>query len=265
MRKFWAYFKTVLADAFIYRAEGIIWMLNDIGPALIAIIFWLAAFQTHDQVAGYNQSQMVIYYLAAMFFNNLVNLQPQYYLAEEIKDGSYSNYLLKPINLLVYKLASSAAWRVVRSLIFLPILLILIKTFSPDFSAGFSIQQGLILLLSMLLTFWINYLMKMVMALTAVWLIEISWMFFAFDILNGLLSGEIVPLDIMPAGLNAVNNFLPFKYLLYFPVSLFLGKISAPVEVLTGLAIQSAWLIFFAWLYRLMWRKSARVYTAHGG
>ena len=58
MRKLLAYFRVALIDAFIYRATGFIWMLNDVGPAVIALIFWSAAFTTHSSFAGYTFPQI---------------------------------------------------------------------------------------------------------------------------------------------------------------------------------------------------------------
>ncbi|MDZ7587299.1 MAG: ABC-2 family transporter protein [Patescibacteria group bacterium] len=89
MRKFWAFFKISLSDAFTYRVTGVIWMLNDLGPALVMIIFWLAAFQTKDTISGYTLSSMVFYYFGVMLINSLVTTHPHYFLSEEIRSGAF--------------------------------------------------------------------------------------------------------------------------------------------------------------------------------
>ena len=132
MKKLLAYFRVGIIDAFIYRAEGIIWMLNDAGPAIIALIFWSAAFQTQANFAGYTFSQILIYYLGIMFINNVINTQPQFFLSEEIRSGDFSNYLLKPINLTMFKFASNSSWRLVRLIFFIPMLLLVAKLFGLD-------------------------------------------------------------------------------------------------------------------------------------
>ena len=134
MRKLLAYFRVALIDAFIYRATGFIWMLNDVGPAVIALIFWSAAFTTHSSFAGYTFPQMLLYYLGIMFVNNVINTQPQFFLSEEIRSGDFSNYLLKPINLALFKFASNSSWRFVRLMFIVPTLLLVAKLFSLDLS-----------------------------------------------------------------------------------------------------------------------------------
>ncbi len=103
------------------------------------------------------------------------------------------------------------------------------------------------------------------MALTTVWLMEAGWMFFLFEMIYGLFSGEMIPLDILPPAVNQLNQFLPFKYLLYFPVSLFLGKVTAVREIIFGLGVSAAWLILFLWLYRRLRARSAKAYESYGG
>ena len=265
MKKLLAYFRVAITDALIYRAEGIIWMLNDVGPAVIALIFWLAAFQTQTSFAGYTFSQILIYYLGIMFINNVINTQPQFFLSKEIRSGDFSNYLLKPINLTMFKFASNTSWRLVRLIFFLPILFLVARLFNLDgqMFQFFLSRLGLIII-SLLLAFGINFFLKLTLGLTTIWFEESSWLFFGFEILTSFLSGELIPLDFFPAGLIAVNNFLPFKYLLYFPLSILLNRLS-DWELFYGLMFQLAWCLFAYGLYRLVLRRGSRVYSAYGG
>ena len=59
-------------------------------------------------------------------------------------------------------------------------------------------------------------------------------------------------------------NFTPFPYLLYFPVSVYLGQTSG-AELWRGLAIQAGWVIFFYFVARWVWQRGIRTYTAVGG
>lgn len=266
MGKLLAYFRLALSDAFIYRAEGIIWMLNDIGPAVIALIFWSAAYQTRDSFAGFSFAQILLYYLGVMFINNVISTQPQYYLAEEIRNGSFSHYLLKPINLTMFKFATNNSWRLVRLIFFLPLLGVIATAFGVDLSAGqFSPGRILLIGLSLVLAFAINFFLKLALGLTTIWFEESTWLFFGFEVVSTFLSGELIPLDFFPAGLEAVNNWLPFKYLLYFPLSLVLGKAPSGTALTVGLAFQLGWAFLAYLIYRWTLQRGGRRYSAYGG
>jgi ABC-2 type transport system permease protein len=266
MRKLLAYFRVAIADAFIYRAEGIIWMLNDVGPAVIALIFWSAAFQTQANFAGFTYPQMLVYYLGIMFVNNVINTQPQYFLSEEIRNGDFSEYLLKPINLTLFKFASNNSWRLVRLIFFLPLLLLVAKLFAVNFNfISLSwVKLGLIVA-SLVMAFFINFFLKLALGLTTIWFEEAGWLFFGFDILATFLSGELIPLDFFPAGLTAANNWLPFKYLLYFPLSLVLNSGQSAGALITGFGYQFVWCLLAYILYRWIFNRGSRAYGAYGG
>ncbi len=104
----------------------------------------------------------------------------------------------------------------------------------------------------------------MELGLTKIWFEEYGWLFFCFDILSSFLSGELIPLDLFPTGLLAANNFLPFKYMLYFPLSILLNRLSGQ-ELFFGFLFQFVWCLFAYGLYRLLLRRGSRIYSAYGG
>lgn len=266
MRKLLTYLRLSIIDSLIYRAEGIIWMINDIGPAVIALIFWSAAYQTRESFAGYSYSQMLVYYLGIMFVNNLINTQPQYYLSEEVRNGSFSNYLIKPINLALFKFISNNSWRLVRLIYFLPFLFIVAKIFGLNFSGWhFSAVQAGLIVFSLGLALIINFFIKLALGLTTIWFEESGWLFFGFDILVTFLSGELLPLDFFPSALSVINNILPFKYMLYFPLSLVLGNVPPGQELIVGFSYQIGWAIMAYLIYRRTLSRGSRVYSAFGG
>lgn len=259
MRKLLAYFHLAIADAFADRATGFIWMLNDTVPALIILVFWLSAFQTQSSIGGYSSGQMIIYYLGVILVSNLVAVQPQYFLSNEIRSGAFSNYLVKPLNFVYFKIITGISWRLVRSLFFLPLLLVLLHFFSVQLT-----NLG-IFISSLFLSFLINFFIKLILGLTTIWLSEAGWLFLIFEILISLFSGEVIPLDLFPNSLIVVNNYLPFKYLLYFPLSLILHRPISGREIVIGFSLQLFWLIFSYCLYRFVFRRGVKSYSAYGG
>ena len=84
---------------------------------------------------------------------------------------------------------------------------------------------------------------------------------FAFEY---IASGHLFPLDILPSGLAAVLSFTPFPYQLFFPVSIYMGKVTG-AGLVQGLAIQFCWVLLAYALARLAWARGVKHYSAVGG
>jgi ABC-2 type transport system permease protein len=74
----------------------------------------------------------------------------------------------------------------------------------------------------------------------------------------------VFPLNILPPALERFLNCTPFPYVLFFPVSVYLGQVHGP-DLWRGLGLQAAWLVFFYLLARVVWHRGIRKYSAVGG
>jgi ABC-2 type transport system permease protein len=78
------------------------------------------------------------------------------------------------------------------------------------------------------------------------------------------LSGHMFPLTLLPDGIEGFVNFLPFKYLAYFPAAIFLGKVPE-AELPMEMAIEAAWLAFFIVVCRVAYARGVNRYSGFGG
>jgi len=119
-------------------------------------------------------------------------------------------------------------------------------------------------LASTVLTALLQFLMSYTIALLAFWVLEVStfiFILFAFEYIAG---GHLFPLDILPSALANALSYTPFPYQLYFPVSIYLGRIAGD-ELWRGLLIQSFWVATLFGLARFAWHRGIRRYAAVGG
>ena len=119
-------------------------------------------------------------------------------------------------------------------------------------SPGFTAMAGLI-------QFFIAY----TLAMLAFWLLEISTVVFIVMSFEYFLSGQIFPLDMLPPWLASAIKWSPFPYELYFPVQIFMQRVSGPA-LWEGLAIQAAWVLIMYALATTLWRAGLRKYQAVG-
>jgi ABC-2 type transport system permease protein len=105
------------------------------------------------------------------------------------------------------------------------------------------------------------------MGLVAFWYLEVGSLAFVYMLLSFFLSGHMFPLDWLPdspVNFQILVDILPFQYLAYFSAALFLGKISYP-EMISGLLIEAAWVVFFIVLSRWLWHRGVKHYSGFGG
>jgi ABC-2 type transport system permease protein len=102
------------------------------------------------------------------------------------------------------------------------------------------------------------------MAMLAFWLLEISTFIFILFAFEYIASGHLFPVDLFSPPLFHALLFTPFPYQMYFPVALYMGKISGS-DLWTGLLAQFLWVLLAYWFARFMWRRGVKKYSAFGG
>jgi ABC-2 type transport system permease protein len=88
-----------------------------------------------------------------------------------------------------------------------------------------------------------------------------------FEVWLGLfavLSGYLVPLDLMPSWLRDAAAWLPFRYMLGAPAELLSNQLTR-AQAFRDLAMQYGYVVFFIVLAALVWRAGVRRFEAFGG
>ena len=109
-----------------------------------------------------------------------------------------------------------------------------------------------------------GFFLEATLGLIGFWFLEVSSLLFIYMLFSFFLSGHMFPLDMLPQPWRAIVDMLPFKYLAYYPAAVFLGKVPRD-ELLVGLGIEAAWVLFFFGTARLAFRLGVRRYSGYGG
>jgi ABC-2 type transport system permease protein len=236
-------------------------------PLMATIYLWRAVYAGKEDpnVAGYTLAGMVSYYLLVTVVDALTGVtEDDWQIAADIKDGNINQFLLKPIDYMLYRLCLFFSGRLIYTVVaFLPVGLFL--TVQREFLVPpASLPLFFLFLVSMLMTALLQFFMSYTMAMLAFWVLEVStfiFILFAFEYVAG---GHLFPIDILPPIMTRILEFTPFPYQLYFPVSLYLGRVQG-AALWQGLGIQAFWMLFFFVVARLIWGRGIRKYTAVGG
>ncbi|HLP76161.1 MAG TPA: ABC-2 family transporter protein [Candidatus Paceibacterota bacterium] len=271
MKKYRHVINIGIQNSLTYRFNFLARALFGFIPLIAMLYVWKAIYSGNasrgagNSVGAYTFAEMVSYYLMATIVEALTAVnEDDWQIAADIKDGNISQFLLKPIDYLWYRLCLFLSGRLTYlSVAGIPIVIFVLClhryfVLPPSWTAfGFF---GISIVLTALLQFFTSY----AMAMLAFWVLEVSTFIFILFAFEYLASGHLFPLDILPAWLERVLFMTPFPYQLYFPISVYMGKTQG-VKLAEGLAIQAGWVIVGYFLARFAWNRGIRKYSAVGG
>jgi ABC-2 type transport system permease protein len=265
VKKYWHVINIGIQNSLTYRVNFLFRAVFGFVPLLATIYLWRAVYAGKASVADYTLAQMTSYYLIVTIVDALTAVsEDDWQIAADIKDGNISQFLVKPINYLGYRLCLFFSGRMIYLLIAaIPLAIFIFSlrkylTLPPDaLTFGyFLISVGL----TALLQFFTSY----TMAMLAFWVLEVSTFIFILFAFEYLASGHLFPLDVLPPAIEKLLFFTPFPYQMYFPVSIYMGKTTG-AALRHGLFIQALWVVAAYFLAKFAWRRGIRKYGAVGG
>jgi len=255
-----------IQNTLVYRFNFLCRAVFNLVPLIAMIALWQTIYAGRgEEVSGYTMTEMICYYLLVIIIDALTSVtEDDWQVAADIKEGHISQFLVRPIDYLGYRLCLFLSGRLVFTLAAAgPVLAFLVwqqNYFLPPVNPTTFACFLLSLVFSALLQFFMSY----VMAMLAFWVLEISSFVFALLACQRLLGGQMFPIDILPPGLTGILLFTPFPYQSFFPASIYLGRLTGSTLAL-GLFIQFGWVVLAWFLARFCWERGLRNYAAVGG
>jgi ABC-2 type transport system permease protein len=256
-----------IQNTLVYRVNFLFRAAFGLIPLMATIYLWRAVYAGKEDpnVAGYTLAGMISYYLLVTVVDALTGVtEDDWQIAADIKDGNINQFLLKPIDYMAYRLCLFLAGRAIYMVVaVLPVgLFVLLQR--EYFVWPVSAQAFVLFLGSMFMTALLQFFMSYTMAMLAFWVLEVSTFIFILFALEYVAGGHLFPIDILPPALAEVLKFTPFPYQLFFPVSVYLGRVEG-AALWQGLGIQAFWTVFFFLFARWVFQRGIRKYTAVGG
>lgn len=259
-RRFW---QVNWAEQWQYRANLLMYILYWLVSPVVYLAVWTTIANTQGNVNGLTANDFTTYYLTLLIVDQLTSEITIHIMAYKIQDGTLSGELLRPVHpILTNTLVNNLAFKALIFAVFIPVWFVLCLLFRPDFSAV-TFQNILLSIPAIILGFSINFLLGSTITSLAFWttrIYSISEFFFA---LSSLMSGQFVPLVLMPPVIQKVASFLPYQFMIYFPVQIILGQVPPEVYI-QKFAFGLVWLLAIYLLFRWMWREGVKRFSAVG-
>jgi ABC-2 type transport system permease protein len=216
-------------------------------------------------LAGYSYGDFVAYYLLTMVaraFSSMPGLSSG--IARTILSGDIKKYLTQPVDMLGFLLLNRVAHKLAYYAVAIGPFALVFFLCRGYFEHLPDAPTWAAFIASLVLGFMLGYFLESCMGLVGFWFGEIGSLLFVYMLFTFFLSGHMFPLDMLPGGWRTFVMATPLMYLAYFPAAVFLGKIHG-AELWQCLAIETAWVVFFIVLSRVLFQRGLVKYSAYGG
>jgi ABC-2 type transport system permease protein len=255
--------RTAVATQFQYRAANYFYMLGMVAEPVIYLVVWTTiADSSGGSVNGITSGEFAAYYIVWTLVRNMNIVFGAPFWEFRIREGHFSGELLRPMHPIHYDVAYFAGWKVVVITLWIPLAIGLSLVFHPALSP--TVLEVCVFVVAI----WGAYLLRTAIQETVgmlnFWTTRGAAVFDLYMAVELLLSGRLVPLQLMPGRVQTLANFLPFKWTFWFPIESLVGDMSTQ-SLLLGLGAQVAWIVGMFSVFRFAFRYAIRHYSAVGG
>ena len=248
-------------DATAYRVEFLFEVLGSaVVPAAIQWVLWYALFKVGGatQVAGMTYVDMIHYTFASILFSQVRGGDNDFELAEMIRSGALSNYLLRPVGVIEFVYLRGVAPK-----IFIAGIGLVAGGLAGAFF-GISPARMIGAMVLALVGNVIHYQLGAALASVSFLWEEAYSVLMVKNMIVSVLSGELIPLNLFPTSMQWIWKATPFYLYVYGPTQYVLGRWT-DAEFFQQLGISVLWL-GVGWLaIRATWGIGIRRYLSLGG
>ena len=259
--KWW---KTIKYQWIISLAYRLNFFLEITAPVLVfffvQVNLWGAIYgdDPHLIIKGYSKSEMISYFGWTSIVGMIARGHMSGNIAEDIRLGRISAHLIYPFDFWKYHAANFLGFQGIQ---------LFIAAFSFSMLVYFEIiaAPGLFNLMAAtaycfyVSIFW--FIIQFSIGILAFWLSETWILRVIFNLITAFLAGSYFPLEIYPEWFQEILSVLPFSYIQYYPVKIFMGEIHLLPK---SFLIISLWMIPAILITRLAWKRGLKRYTAAG-
>lgn len=263
MKKYLQLCRVSWQSGLVYRLNFVMWRVRMVLSLLTSYFLWKAIFSAGQRgLFGYTETTMMTYIFVAALVQTVVLSVRSIDLAGVITSGDLSNIMIRPVSNFWYWFSRDVADKLLNIFFSLGELVVLFFLLKPHVlfpSSSLFLLFLLVLLFSTFLYYLINYLFGLV----GFWSPDV-WAprFFLFIVLQ-FTAGQLFPLDVLPQNIQRLIALTPFPSLVFLPTQIFLGRLGS-AETIQSLLVALVWILVFAIIVRVVWRRGLRRYAAEG-
>jgi len=262
LNKYFALIRMKWVEMFEYRAESVIWILGALTQPLVTLAVWLGV-SDGGEIQGYSPNHFILYFACLIFVERMTTAWDVWDLDREIRQGTFSFPLLRPLHPIHWGIAENIVYKVFFLSILLPIWIVAAFFIEP-LRLALSPLEWVAFLIAVLFGLAIRFLMGWCVGLLGFWVSRVVAIYSVVEGISLFFSGRIAPLSIMPPTIQKIGEILPFSYILYFPVEILMGGVTLE-RLVTGMIGQVVWIGILYGVFHFLWKAGLKAYSAAGG
>lgn len=260
---FRAVVQTTYKENFAFRSNMAVSLITQPIYFLVQYFIWQAVFKSQDTISGFTLKTMLFYFAVSSLLGFLNWDDSDSTLQRLVQTGKFITFQLRPVSHLYYAFFEKVGHRILAFWVeLIPIL---------GFYLLFGIKPIPVMpfwaIISVALSFMLSFLINYTIGTIAFWLVKTNGLHRAILVINGICSGIFLPLTLFPAAIQKFLFFLPFQFVSYVPVRVFMGSyelagITMSIPQIVGL--QAVMVAVTYLLNRLVWYFGIKRFTAVG-
>jgi len=261
MKKYLTLFRINWQNSLQYRFSLVIYLAGYSLYIWVLLYLWSAVYHEGNTVGSYTLSQLTTYYLLQLMINSVIFSYISWDVIDNIKDGHFSNFLIKPLDYFHYWFTVNLSGKILEAFFVIIAVGLISLLFGGYFAFPGQWITLLYFLISVILGIILAFEMDFCVGMITFWLTQVRTFKYMLQTLILFFAGAMLPLDLFPDFLMKVSDILPFRYLVFFPISLYLGKVVNPWP---SFIMLSVWILIFYVLARILLMRGIRRYEAVG-
>ncbi len=262
MSAFWALTRKASRRMSIYSANVVSYCISGVIMLVIQVSIWNALY-AHGARPEATYAETITYVVLVNTVLQVFDIKIGAPIGRSVYDGTIGEDMLRPVNLQIFHIAQQLGGTLFNAFAYsLPLLLVGVIFYGILPPAGTAYFGAF--LLSGILGRIIAGLVNLIIGYSAFWLMNNWFMVYFERALMMLFGGLLVPLWFYPSWLASAAAYLPFRYVNYAALELYLGRIplDGPPAVL---AAQLSWVLVLLCAERLIWVRAQKKITVQGG
>lgn len=248
-----------------YRGASLVFFFSLLFHVAVALFLWLSASNANYPI--FTKPQLIGYFVLLLFFDWSLNLSMFSSTTRDIRNGDILKELMMPYSYFIALFARGAGFKAMSSILFLLgtviVAILIVLAHAPLELPHPTAQTVVLALMASAIAMFANFTIRFCMGICAFWLTDVTFLDMTYYTIFPFLSGEIIPVAFLPAVVQRVNDWLPFRYQLSFPIELLYQKLNNQ-QIFQGFAVGITWCILYYLLYKFLWKRGSKAYTAFG-
>ncbi|WP_193106655.1 ABC-2 family transporter protein [Brachybacterium sp. FME24] len=242
------------------RAWVVLLQLGAVTPPVVSLLVWTGAI-ARGATPPVPADRIVTWFVLVAVVSMVTSSWTASFLAEDIRTGGLSIWLVRPCPALAHLVANNLAEKAVKIVVLLPMVVGLGLVFRRQVQLPTDPSVWAAALGALVCAGILSFVLDVLIGCLAFWFEDVAGVQGIVVLAQRLLSGAVVPLMLLPAEVQDAVRFQPFRFTLAYPLEVLTGS---------GTAELADWLALLAWtgaslaMLALVWARGVRRYEAAG-